>query len=172
MQNISSNCIAHIPIAAPNVDGKADYFNQKQCYTESTQELFGANLVFLDVTTGFLGSCHDAHNLRNTSMYTQAENGELLTKPENVIEISRVIPLKLGDGVYLLLPWLIKPYNVGPALTCSEKLFNKKLFSAKVTVERACSKLFLKARWRCLLKRLDNRIENVSAVVIACCAWS
>ena len=24
-------------------------------------------------------------------------------------------------------------------------------------------------RWRCLLKRLDNCIENVSAVVIACC---
>ena len=77
MQNISSNCIAHIPIVAPNDDGKADYFSQKQCYTESTQGLVGANLVFLDVTTGFLGSCHDAHNLRNTSMYTQAENGEL-----------------------------------------------------------------------------------------------
>ena len=27
----------------------------------------------------------------------------------------------------------------------------------------------LKERWSCLLKRLDNRIENVSAVVITCC---
>ena len=73
----------------------------------------------------------------------------------------------LGDGAYSLLPWLIKPYNVGPALTHSEKLFNKKLSSARVTVERAFG--ILKARWRCLLKRLDNCIENVSAVVIACC---
>ena len=73
----------------------------------------------------------------------------------------------LGDGAYSLLPWLIKPYNFGPALTHSEKLFNKKLSSARVTVERAFG--ILKARWRCLLKRLDNCIENVSAVVIACC---
>ena len=71
----------------------------------------------------------------------------------------------LGDGAYPLLPWLIKPYNFGPALIHSEKLFNKKLCSARA-VERASG--ILKARWRCLLKRLDNRIENVSAVVIAC----
>ena len=157
----------HIPIVAPNVDGKADYFSRKQRYTISAQGLVGANLVFLDVATGFPGSCHDARNFRNTSLYTQAENGEILTKPEDVIENSRVRPLVLGDGAYPLLTWLIKPYNFGPALTRSEKLFNKKLCSARVTVERAFG--ILKARWRCLLKRLDNRIENVSAVVIACC---
>ena len=27
----------------------------------------------------------------------------------------------------------------------------------------------LKARWRCLLKRLDNQIEIVSSVAIRCC---
>ena len=27
----------------------------------------------------------------------------------------------------------------------------------------------LKACWRCLLKRLDNQIENVSTVIITCC---
>ena len=73
----------------------------------------------------------------------------------------------LGDGAYRLLPWLIKPYNFGPALTLSEKLFNKKFCSARVTIERAFG--IVKARWRCLLKRLDNRIENASAVFIACC---
>ena len=148
----------HIPIVAPNVDGKVDYFSRKQRYTISTQGLVGANLVFLDVATGFPGSCHDARNLRNTSLHSQAENGEILTKPEDVIENSRVRPLVLGDGAYPLLPWLIKPYNFGPALTRSEKLFNKKLCSARVTVERAFG--ILKARWRCLLKRLDNRTEK------------
>ena len=72
----------------------------------------------------------------------------------------------LGDGAYPLLPWLIKPYNFGPALTRSEKLFNEKLCSAWVTLERAFG--ILKARWRCLLKRLDKCKENLSAVVIAC----
>ena len=78
----------HIPIVAPNVDGKVDYFSRKQRYTISTQGLVGANLVFLDVATGFPGSCHDARNLRNTSLHSQAENGEILTKPEDVIENS------------------------------------------------------------------------------------
>ena len=76
----------HIPIVAPNVEGKADYFSRKQRYTISTQGLVGANLAFLDVATGFPGNCHDAPNFRNTPLYTQAENGEILTKPEDVIE--------------------------------------------------------------------------------------
>ena len=97
----------------------------------------------------------------------QAENGEILTKPEDVIENSRVTPLVLGDEAYPLLPWLIKPYNFGSALTRSDKLFNKKFCSARVTGERAFG--ILKARWRCLLKRLDNQMENVLAAVIACC---
>ena len=79
----------------------------------------------------------------------QAENGEILTKPEDVIENSRVRPLVLGDGACPLLPWLIKPYNFGPALIRSEKLFNRKLCSTRVTVERAFG--ILKARLRCWL---------------------
>ena len=73
----------------------------------------------------------------------------------------------LGDKAYPLLPWLIKPYNFGPTLTRSEKLFKKKLCSARVTVEKAFG--ILKVHWWCFLKRLDNCTENVSAVVIACC---
>ena len=73
----------HIPIDAPNVDGKADYFSRKQSYTISTQGLVGENLVFFEVATGFPGGCHDTRNFRNTSM--QAKNGEILTKPEDII---------------------------------------------------------------------------------------
>ena len=160
-------CQCRIRLVARNVDGKADLLCRKQRYTISTQGLVGANLVFLDVATGFPEGCRDAGNFRNTSLYTQTKNGEILKKPEDVIENSRVRPLVLGDGAYPLLPWLIKPDNFGPALTRSEKLFNKKLCSARVTIERAFG--ILKARWRCLLKRLDNLLENVSAVVITCC---
>ena len=74
----------HIPIVAPNVDGKADYFSRKERYTISTQELVEENLIFFDVATGFTGGCHDTRNFRNTSM--QAKNGEILTKPGDIIE--------------------------------------------------------------------------------------
>ena len=73
----------HIPIDATNVDRKANYFSRKQRYTISTQILVGENLVFFDVATGFPEGCHDTRNFRNTSM--QAKNGEILTKPEDII---------------------------------------------------------------------------------------
>ena len=127
-----------IPIVAPNVDGKAGYSIQKQRYTLSAQGLVRANLVFCDVATEFQGSCHDARNFRNTSLYMQAKNREILTKTKDLIENSRVRPLALGP----LLSWLIKTYNFGPALTRSEKLFTKMLCSARVTIER-----LLKYNW-------------------------
>ena len=43
----------HIPIVAPNVDKKADYFSRKQRYTISTQGLVKANLVFSTSQLGF-----------------------------------------------------------------------------------------------------------------------
>ena len=54
----------------------------------------------------------------------QSENGGIPTKPEDVIENSRVGQLMLGDGAYSLLTWLLKLYTFGAALTRSEKLFN------------------------------------------------
>ena len=157
----------HIPIIAPCVEGKADYYSRKQCYTISTQATVNANLAFLDVETGFRGRCHDSRNLRNTSLFRRAENREILAQPENVVENSGIRPLLLDDSAIPLSPWLIKPFQFGPALTCSEKNFNRKLSSARVTVERAFG--ILRAHWRYLLKRLDNIIENLSAIIITCC---
>ena len=46
-------------------------------------------------------------------------------------------------------------------------MFNKKLSNARSSAERAFGTL--KGRLRCLLKRLDNQLENVSQVIIAYC---
>ena len=124
-------------------------------------------MLFLDVATGFPGSIHDARLLRQTSLFQKAQTAEILNKPEDIVENIRVRPLLLGDGGYPLSIWLVRPYNFSIALTQSEKNFNKALSSARVTVERSFG--IPKARFRCLLKRLDCQVENVSAVVITCC---
>ena len=157
----------HIPIIAPSVEGKADYYSRKQCYAISTQATVGANLVFLDVATGFSGSCHNSKNLRNTYLFRRTENRKILAQLENVVENSQIRPLLLVDSAYPVLPRLIKPFQFGPALTSSERNFNGKLSSARVKVERAFG--ILKALWRYWVKRLENRIENVSAIIITCC---
>ena len=49
----------HIEILAPSSVCKLDYFSRKQKYTIHSQAVFGSNLMFLDVSTGFPGSvCH------------------------------------------------------------------------------------------------------------------
>ena len=111
---------------------------------------------------------HDSRVLRNSSLFQQAEQLEILTKPDDVIDNVRVRPLLLGDGGYPLCTWLTKPYHFTPALNNTQKKFNKKLSSARATVERSFG--VCKARWRCLLKQLDCKVENVSEVIICCFA--
>lgn len=45
--------------------------------------------------------------------------------------------------------------------------FNYRLSRARMVVECAFGRL--KARWRCLLKRNDSDIANLTNIVIACC---
>ena len=52
-------------------------------------------------------------------------------------------------------------------LNHSQKKFNKALSSARVTVERTFG--VLKGRWCCLLKRLDNNLENIPDIILAFC---
>ena len=58
--------VTHTEILAPSSDSKLDYFSRKQKFTVSTQALFGANLEFLDVATGYPGSVHDPRALRSS----------------------------------------------------------------------------------------------------------
>ena len=61
----------------------------------------------------------------------------------------------------------MKPYPNAAILNRSQRRFNRTLSSARSTVERAFG--ILKARWRILLKKLDNRFENIPEVILACC---
>ena len=90
----------HVRISAPETDGKPDYFSRKQCHTITKQTVVGADLLFLDVATGFSGSSHDARNLRNTSLFRISESREILSKPEDAIKSSKIRPLIVGDGTY------------------------------------------------------------------------
>jgi hypothetical protein len=110
---------------------------------------------------------HDARILRASNIFTKAENGEILKEPVTFLNGVTVRPLLLGDGAYPLLPWLLKPYPINVILNRSQSRFNKTLSSARSTVERAFG--ILKARWRILLKRLDNKFCNIPEVILTCC---
>ena len=60
----------------------------------------------------------------------------------------------------------MRPYNIGQNIDPRKPKFNKTLRGESVTIERGFG--ILKAHWRCLLKRLDSEIEDVSNVIITC----
>ena len=146
----------HIEIQAPNTDSKADNFNRKQHYSINTQATIGANLIFV----------HDSRALQNSSLYKKAEENEILRGPMHEFQGSHVRPLVIGDGGYPLLSWLMRPFNFSAILTAKQKKINKALSGSTVTVERSFG--ILKARWRCLLKRLNAQLENTSDIIICC----
>ena len=157
----------HIEILAPSSDSKVDYFNRKQKFTVNTQAVIGANLEFLDVATGYPGSVHDARVLRSSTLFQQAEAQIILSKPLKDVDNVKIRPLLLSDSAYPATLWQVKPYKQNTMLNHSQNKFNKALSSARVTIERAFG--VLKGRWRCLLKRLDNNLENIPDIILACC---
>lgn len=155
----------HIEIIAP--ENAFDYFDRQHRYSVIMQAVVGENLMLLDTSIGYPGSMHDARVLRNSELFTKAENKDILKEPVITRNGIQIRPLLLGDGAYPLLPWLLKPYPNNAALNQTQRVFNRTLSSARSTVERAFGTL--KGRWRVLLKRLDNRFCNVSKVILTCC---
>lgn len=76
----------------------------------------------------------------------------------------------MGDPAYPILPWLLKGYTKSSRLSPEEESFKAYLSSGRVCVEIAFGRL--KARWRCLLKRLDIHFTFVAKIVTVCCILS
>ena len=145
----------HIPIIAPREDA-VDYFSRYQLHDMIVQRIVDGTGKFIEAVAGFPGSAHDARVLRNSNIYQEAEQGNILQAPRIDIDGNDIGPYLVGDSAYPLTPWLIKPFPEGTN-DPDEKTFNKELSRARVVVERAFG--ILKGRWRVLQKRLDIMLK-------------
>ena len=141
--------------------------NRKSFHSIVLQGVADANGKFLNVSTGYTGSIHDARVLRMSALLTAIENGDILHSPTRRIGGTEVKPLLVADPAYKLTTWCMKPFPQTRALTDSQRDFNKSLSSARVVIEQAFR--LLKGRWRCLLNKLDELEEKVCSTIIACC---
>ena len=67
--------------------------------------------MLLNVSTGFPGNMRDSRVLKISSLFHEAEEGNILPNPTDVIETTKVGPVLTGDGEYPLNKWLIKSYT-------------------------------------------------------------
>ena len=156
----------HIPIISPQ-KCPADYYNRKGWHSIILQGTVDHAGRFIDIYVGWPGRVHDARVFSNSSLYHRGQSSTLFPNLKESIS-GKDIPLVLiGDPAYPLLKWLMKAFPDNGRLSCEQKVFNYRLSRARVVVEHSYGRL--KGRWRCLLKRLDIDVRDVSELVAACC---
>ena len=149
------------------IDGRVEYFNRKQDYSIVLQGVANASFRFLDVSTGYPGSIHDARILRMSRLHWKVSQGDWLKGPVKQIGPVEVGPLLVGDSAYPLSLWLMKPFKQTATLTEEQVHYNKALSQARVVVEQAYG--ILKGRWRNLLKSMEEHSSTASITIMACC---
>lgn len=150
----------HIPIIAPKIS-VASYFNkrhternQKTSYSITVQGVVDPNGVFTDVCIGWPGSMPDDKVLEQSALFQRASQGLW-----NDIWI-------VGTSGFPLTDWILVPYTHAN-LTWTQHAFNEKIGEIQKAARGAFSKL--KARWGCLQKRTEVKLQDLPVVLGACC---
>ena len=159
---------SHIALKTVPINERIEYFNRKQDYSIVIQGVADASFKFLDVSTGYPGSIHDARILRLSKLQREIDQGTWLNGPSKRIGGSEVGPLLVGDSAYPLSVWLMKPFKQTPTLTESQlRGFNRALSQARAVIEQTFG--ILKGRWKCLYKQLEEKTCRVPITIMACC---
>ena len=144
-----------------------DYYNRRSFHS-ILQAVVDSSTCFTDINIGMPGRVHDARVLIRSKLYQQWQTVGSASHdaPSKVVQGVTVPVTIIGDAAYPLLSWLMKPYPDTCRLT-SEHLFNFRLSSARMAVERAFG--LLKGRWRYLSKQLEESVQSAALTMATCC---
>ncbi|MCO5569001.1 hypothetical protein L7F22_022706 [Adiantum nelumboides] len=151
---------SHLPIIAPKVN-VTSYFNkrhtersQKTSYSITMQGVVDAHGLFTDICIGWPGSYSDELVLEKSALYERGLDGFL--HGDWVV----------GGASYPPLDWLLTPY-LEEQLTWAQHAFNERAEEALKIVQSAFSRL--KGRWQYLTKRAEIKVQELPAILGACC---
>ncbi|CAL4965747.1 unnamed protein product [Urochloa decumbens] len=151
----------HIPIIAPKANVAAYYNrrhterNQKTSYSITVQGVVDAAGAFTDVCIGWPGSMSDADVLDRSALYAQRGAAGRLQGQWVV-----------GGAGYPLMDWLLVPYT-HQNMTWAQHVFNERVDGVRGVARDAFRRL--KARWGCLQKRTEVKLQDLPVVLGACC---
>ncbi|KAG8367201.1 hypothetical protein BUALT_Bualt16G0048000 [Buddleja alternifolia] len=150
----------HIPIIAPKVSVAA-YFNkrhternQKTSYSITVQGVVDPRGVFTDICIGWPGSMTNDQVLEKSALFQRANRGVMR-------DVSVV-----GNSGYPLMDWILVPYT-HQNLTWTQHAYNEKVEEVQKVAKESFMRL--KARWSCLQKRTEMKLQDLPVVLGACC---
>ncbi|CAN4096485.1 unnamed protein product [Withania somnifera] len=161
IQNVGGSMYTtHIPIIAPK-ESVATYFNkrhternQKPSYSVTIQGVVDCNGIFTDLCIGWPGSMTDDEVLEKSALHERANRGNL-----NGIYV-------VGSSGFPLTDWILVPFT-HKNLTWTQHAFNEKVNDVQKVAKEAFMRL--KARWSCLQKRTEVKIQDLPVILGACC---
>ncbi|XP_053571945.1 putative nuclease HARBI1 [Bombina bombina] len=145
----------HIALVPPS-SVEEQYRNRKSFHSFNVQAVCDAKLQIWEVRSGFPGSCHDYHILKQSQLYTSFERGEM---PHGWL---------LADSGYPCRPWFLTP--VPNPNSDSENRFTEAHRSTRSAVERTFG--VLKMCFSALDRTggvLMYSPEKVNDIILKCC---
>ncbi|XP_060209949.1 protein ANTAGONIST OF LIKE HETEROCHROMATIN PROTEIN 1-like [Lycium barbarum] len=150
----------HVPIIAPKENITA-YFNkrhtdrnQKTSYSVTVQGVVDHKGIFTDICIGWPGSMTNDQVLEKSALFERANRG-------NLKDIWVV-----GNSGFPLTDWILVPFT-HQNLTWTQHAFNEKVSDVQKVAKEAFMRL--KARWSCLQKRTEMKLQDLPVVFGACC---
>ena len=107
----------HIKICALS-DNPESYVNRQGYHSIQLQATCTENMTFTHCFTGYPGSCHDSRILKNSDLWTNGANNDLL----------------IADGGYPIQKWLLTPYRDNGHLDPYQRKFNRLFSSNRVII--------------------------------------
>ena len=160
----------HIAIKKHKKSG-SEYFNYKGYFSVVLLALVDAHYKFLWVNVGASGSSSDAQIFNRSKLKRRIENRTLGLPPPEPRRPggggggADVHYFLLGDKVFALMPWLVKPYS-RQQLTREERIANYRISRGRRVVENSFS--ILVKRFRVLLPTMEQRPKVVRNIVLTC----
>lgn len=167
-----SHCVGacdgkHIAIEKPPESGSL-FYNYKGFFSIVLFAVVNANYEFMYVHTGTNGSVGDAAILKCTKFWQKMQENSLnMPSPSPLPGTNEDVPyVFLGDSAFALNKNLMKPFPF-KNINREQRIFNYRLSRARRVVENAFG--ILSSRFRVLRRPLNLDLNNVDAVVLACC---
>ncbi|VAH57848.1 unnamed protein product [Triticum turgidum subsp. durum] len=152
----------HVAIIAPKhhvinyLTPRATARKSKTCYSITLQASVDADGTFTDVRVS-PGAMTGDQTLLLWSMNKPKLTGETLGEGMRLV----------GGAGYPLTDWMLVPYS-HHNLTWTQHEFNGRLAMARAVAVGAFQRL--KARWACLQRRTEVKVDDLSVMLGACCA--